>query len=77
MDPMEMLHDRVGKLEEKIDKNTKDLYTKMERLFEKQDVKIMSLLKSKWKMKGGLVLCGFLFYGIMQIATIMLQKIGG
>lgn len=77
MDPIEMLNTRIENIDKKFDSTIKDIYTKMESLFEKQDDKIMGLLKTKWKMKGGLVLCGFLFYGIMQFATILLQKIGG
>lgn len=77
MDPIEMLNIRIENIDKKFDRSVKDLYTKMESLFEKQDVKIMSLLKTKWKMKGAWVLSGFLFSGTIQIVIILLQKFGG
>lgn len=74
MDPIEMMHDRLLKLEEKIDTTIKDLHVKIDKGFEKTSNQFDELFKFKWKIIGATGVIVFTLTKVIPIAVSIIEK---
>ena len=74
MDPIEMMHDRLLKLEEKIDTTIKDLHIKIDQGFNKTGEQFNELFKFKWKIIGATGVIVFTLTKVIPLAVSIIER---